>query len=197
MDVIDELLVSSQLGIQLVGISIFILPNTRSHYGSWFEGTIHQHSKEINHIMSEARSFPISHLSIVVHAELTTRHLMHTVIDSLVCVENSLEEGVLDGEETSGGFGGLISGACIDKDAQLNISWDAGGFGEYCESVGELSRLVLGLFGCHLLVVDCFQPVEIGAVKDLGTYTVCVLPVESIEHCFFKAHRSRWLGVLR
>lgn len=72
---------------------------------------------------------------VVLHFEVSSGHLDDSVVNSFVGIEDSLQVGVLDGKERSGGLIGLISGSDVQQDTQINLGGEGGGFSNNSNSV--------------------------------------------------------------
>jgi len=92
----------------------FVLGDGGSYNRSGFKSTISSHVEDINNVMGKAASSEVTVFLIVFHLEVSSRHLNHSVVNGFVSVENSLEVGILDGEQRSRSFSGFISGSHVD-----------------------------------------------------------------------------------
>ena len=72
VDVILEDLISSEEGLQFMGISVFVHTDRGGDEVLGFEGAIGHHGEDINYIMGEAVGVVVAILSRVVHFELTS-----------------------------------------------------------------------------------------------------------------------------
>lgn len=61
-----------------------------------FEGAIDHHGEHIDHIMGETVNPIVDTLVVIFNMVFATSHLGDTVVDSLVGVYRSFEEGVLE-----------------------------------------------------------------------------------------------------
>jgi hypothetical protein len=78
-----------------VGLGIFIDADVGGYDGPRLEGTVNYHREHIYNVVSQARSPPVSALSIVVHVEIAAGHLMNAIVHSLISVEHRFHVGVL------------------------------------------------------------------------------------------------------
>ena len=72
VDVILEDLISSEEGLQFMGIGVFVHTDRGGDEVLGFEGAISHHGEDINYIMGEAVGVVVAILSRVVHFELTS-----------------------------------------------------------------------------------------------------------------------------
>jgi hypothetical protein len=95
IDTILELLITSQEVFQLMASGVLVHAHTAGDVVFGFEGTVSDHTEDIDDIVREAMGTVVAALSGVVHLEGTTRHLGDSVVDSFAGVDGCLEIGVL------------------------------------------------------------------------------------------------------
>jgi len=180
-----------QMVVEIVGLSVLGSSNVSSQSGSWLKGDIDHHLEHVDNIVLNALSLEVDSLLVVIHGHVSTGHLDHAVVDGLVGVLQGLEVGVLQGQESSGGFGGLVSGSDIDQEAHLNGSREDLAFCEHSESVVQVCNLVtwhlvLGLNGFLTLLSVWLHWVVSGNLVGLGA------GVHSVENSV----QDTWVGSL-
>lgn len=114
--VVSEGIVLGKMLGEVVALLVLGAGDVSGHKGTGLKGTVSENLEHIDSIVLNAVSLEVHALLIVVHGEVTTGHLLDTVVHSLVGMLESLEVGVLDGEERSGSFGSLVTGTDIDQE---------------------------------------------------------------------------------
>lgn len=99
--VISEGIIVGQVLVQIVRFLILGTGNVSSENGSGFKSAINHHLEHVSNIVLDAVTSEICAFLIILHLHVTTGHLDHTVVDSLVGVLEGLQVGVLQGEEGS------------------------------------------------------------------------------------------------
>lgn len=118
---------------------------------------------------------------IVIHGELTTGHLNHTVVDGFVSVKDGLVVGLLDGVQGTGSFVGFVSSTNIQKDTEVNNVGEGLGFSEDGDSVLQLSDFIIGRLVLSVLDLKVIQRLK-GAVScDLVIGAGKVLSIEDFK----------------
>lgn len=139
-----ELLASVDDILDVVRVLVLVLSDVGSDNRSGLESAVSHHSEDVNGIMRQAVSLPVNVLLVVIHSEISSRHLNHSVVDGLVGVEDGLVESVLDGKEGTRVLGGLVTGSDIDENTQIDNTGENGALSEDGDAVGELGDLVSG-----------------------------------------------------
>ncbi len=98
-DGISEDLIASEEGLELVGVGVLIHSYAGGDEVLGFEGRVCDHGEDVDHIMGEAGGAVVGIFSVVVHFELSTRHLRDAVVDCLAGVDGSLQVCILQGEQ--------------------------------------------------------------------------------------------------
>lgn len=112
-DGVVEVLTGLQELVEFVGVLVLGLSDLGGDDGSWLESAIGDHGENVNDVVGEGGSVEVGLFLVVLHLEVSSGHLDDTVVDGFVGVEDGLQIGVLDGQERSGGFIGLISGSNV------------------------------------------------------------------------------------
>lgn len=149
--VVDQM-ASLQQSFEFVLVVHFAHGSISSNDGSWLKSAVSDHVEHINNVVGKAVGSEVGAFLVVIHFEFTSRHLDHTIVDSLICIEDGFIVGLLDGVESSGGLVSLISGTDIEKDTEVNNVGEDLRFGNDGDSVFELSNLVI--WGLVLSVLD-------------------------------------------
>jgi len=142
--VVGEGVVVGQVLVEVVSLLVLGLGNVSSKNRSGLEGDVDHHLEHVDDIILDAVTSEVGSLLIVVHLHSTTGHLDHAVVDGLVSVLESLQVGVLEGEERSRGFWGFISSSDIDKEAHVDASREGLALGEDGKSVVKVCYIVRG-----------------------------------------------------
>ena len=115
--VLGEGIVLGEVLGKIVALLVLGAGDVSGHQGAGLKSAISEDLEHIDGIVLDAVTLEVHALLIVVHSEVTTRHLLDTVVHGLVGVLEGLEVGVLDGEEGTGGLSGLITSTDIDQKA--------------------------------------------------------------------------------
>ena len=91
--------VLGQVVVELEALGVLGASDVCSHDGSWLEGTVDHHLEHVDSVVLDAVTTEVGSLLVVLHLHVTTRHLNHSVVDSLVGVLQRLKVGVFEGEE--------------------------------------------------------------------------------------------------
>jgi len=142
--VVGEGVVVGQVLVEVVSLLVLGLGNVSSKNRSGLEGDVNHHLEHVNDIVLDAVTSEVGSLLIVVHLHGTTGHLDHAVVNGFVSVLESLQVGVLKGEERSRGFWGFISSSDIDKEAHVYASREGLALGEDGKSVVKVCYIVRG-----------------------------------------------------
>ena len=71
--------------------------------------------------MRETVSLVVAVFTRIVHGEVSSCHLGDTIVDSLTGVDGSFEVSVLKGQHGAAGLLGLVAGANVDEDAEVDV----------------------------------------------------------------------------
>lgn len=143
-DGVVEVLTGLQELVELVGILVLGLSDLGGDDGSWLESAIGDHGENVDDVVGEGGSVEVGLFLVVLHLEVSSGHLDDTVVDGFVGVEDGFQVGVLDGEERSGGFVGLISGSNVQQDTEIDFRGEGGRLSDDGDSVGQFSSLQFG-----------------------------------------------------
>jgi hypothetical protein len=81
--------------VKIVGLLVLGTGNVGCHNRSWLKSNINHHLEHVDNIILNTVALEVGALLIEVHLHVTTRHLDHTVVDSLIGVLKSLKVSVL------------------------------------------------------------------------------------------------------
>jgi hypothetical protein len=149
--IVDQV-TSLQISFKLVLEVHLVHGGVSSNDGSGFKSAVSHHVEDIDDVVLEAVGLEVGVFMIIVHFELTTRHLNHTVVDGFISVQDGFIVGLLDGVESTRSFVGFISSTDIEEDTHINNIGEDLGFGNDGDSVFELSHFVVS--GSVLSVLD-------------------------------------------
>jgi hypothetical protein len=107
----------SEMIVKLMRLSVLSSSNVSGKDGSGLKSAVDHHLEHIRDVVFDAVSLKVHSLLIVVHGEVSSRHLDHSVVDGLVGVLKSLEVSVLKSEASSRSAGDFISGSDIDQES--------------------------------------------------------------------------------
>lgn len=120
---------------KIMGLGVLRSGNVSSHDRSWLKGDIDHHLEHINGIVLDAVTLEIGSFLIIIHGHGATRHLDHTIVDSLIGMLKSLEISVLESKKSTRGLSGFISGSDIHEEAHVYGSWEALTFSQNGETI--------------------------------------------------------------
>lgn len=149
--IVDQV-TSLQISFKFVLEMHLVHGDVSSNDGSGFKSAVSHHVEDIDDVVLEAVSLEVGVFVIIVHFELTTRHLNHTVVDGFISVQDGFIVGLLDGVESTRSFVGFISSTDVEEDTHINNVGEDLGFGNDGDSVLELSHFVVS--GSVLSVLD-------------------------------------------
>lgn len=126
----EQEVIDIDTGTSLDSMGILILSdgNIGGHDRSWLDGTVGNHIEDVHNIMGKAGSLEDGVFLVVVHGEGSSRLLNHTVVDGLICVQNSFVVGVFEGKKGSASGTGLIPGTNIEENLESDCTWNIWGF---------------------------------------------------------------------
>ena len=124
VDVVLELLISSQEVLQLMASGVLVHSHTAGDVVFGLKGAICDHAEDIDDIVRQAMGTVITALPGVVHLEGTSCHLSDAVVDSFAGVDGSLEVGVLQRQHGTAALGSLISRSSVNEDAKVDVGRD-------------------------------------------------------------------------
>jgi len=140
--VVGEGVVVGQVLVEIVSLLVLGSGNVGSEDRAGLEGNIDHHLEHVDNIVLDAVTSEVSSFLIVVHLHISTGHLDHTVVDSLVGVLEGLQVGVLQSEERSRGLGSFVSSSDIDEEAHVDGAGEGLALSEYGESVVKVCYIV-------------------------------------------------------
>mmetsp|Transcript_24358 Transcript_24358/g.21510 ORF Transcript_24358/g.21510 Transcript_24358/m.21510 type:complete len:246 (-) Transcript_24358:115-852(-) len=142
--VVRNFLTSGEVFSQFVGPLGLVHSDISRSSRSWFKSAISHHVEDINDIVLEAMSLEVSTFLIIIHFEVTTRHLDHTVVDGFVGVKEGLVISVLNRKERSGSFRGFVSGTDVKEDTQIDDVGENLAFSQNLNSIAQGGDFVSG-----------------------------------------------------
>ena len=125
VDVVYEDFVASKEGLKFVGVGIFVHTYAGRDKVFGLEGTISHHRENINYIMRKAMCVVVTIFTVVIHFELSSRHLSYPVVHSLTCVDGRLQVGIFQRKHSSTSLSCFVSRTNIHKDSNVNIRGDS------------------------------------------------------------------------
>ena len=97
--VVSVRVILAQVFVQIVTLLVLRSSNVSCKNRSWLKSTIDHHLEHVGHIVLNAVASEVGALLVIFHLHITSGHLDHTVVDSLVGVLQGLKIGVLKGEK--------------------------------------------------------------------------------------------------
>mmetsp|Transcript_16169 Transcript_16169/g.19205 ORF Transcript_16169/g.19205 Transcript_16169/m.19205 type:complete len:200 (+) Transcript_16169:937-1536(+) len=143
--IVREGIVLAQVLVQVVALLVLGAGDVGSEDGAGFEGAVNHHLEHVGDIVLDAVGLEIGALLIVLHLEVATAHLDHAVVDGLVGVLESLEVGVLEGEERARILHALVTGAHVHEHAHVDSAREGLALGKHGETVAQIRHVVFGL----------------------------------------------------
>lgn len=137
-----ESIVASSLGVDEMGLVVFVPADSAGDRVPGLQRAVDQDRKVVDHIVRQAVGSVENVLVIVLDFKLSSAHLEHAVVDSLVGGQSSLEGDMLKQQQGAARLGVFVAAADVGEHSQVDSGGHGDGLGQHGHSVGQAGRLV-------------------------------------------------------